>query len=650
MLSTTILIKSILGIILSLGLFFFVGLLFNYLLSSKKVYWGWLPTYFYFICGMLLTVSLYAIFKTKGITILSIVPFLLLFLAKGFNKQFVFNQAVIKKKKLEPFFFLLISLIFSYLYYLQSFYTNGDTINYIWADQEYYARVAENINFLGVENMRVEYLYPERFTVEPFHYADLWSVAFAFTISSIKPIFGGVLVAFPILMALTSLGIATVIKHFIIGSGNTIVLYLLVATSLVGGFGFLFPSFLFPGSVDVYYSSMSNYTKLLWWASLLPLVYLLILNKSDTLIVFVVFIIGLGYINVLPSVAMGSFLWLFYISYKRGALRPSLILMLGISTIVALFIYLLYSFYPSLSAVHKPVSGKAIFSFSSIVSNFRTSVNIFIGGGLQLFVYLPTLILLVVHFWIDKVKFKTEGLISILSYSVLIIISALFVWALLYTTTMEAIQFFYNVFVVVAGLLSALIYVYVFVNTKKVPIKLFSIFLMFGSIIGNLKYDINVNSVSKVERDALFSFVDKSAKKSFAHYRDIKDYTADFFSSGTLTAMPYSILGYKIDKYENFSLNVPFVQLDTNRREYPFQKNNIDWAPMSHFVKMPDNMPLTQNEQMSKFMRQNEIGFLCLPINVAIPYYLKELVIDSLYTPKIGWKIYQCAYEHPQVH
>ena len=644
MLSSTILIKSILGILGSAALFYLVGCLFNYLLNKRKVYWGWMPTYFYLMCGMVLSISFFAIVKTKGITILSILPLLLVLFSLGFHKQFVFEEVKELRKKVEPFLFLLLATAFSYCYYLQSFRVEGDIINFIWGDQEYYARVAENISFLGIENMRVEYLYPDRFTLEPFHYGDLWSVALAFTISSLKPIFGGVLVSYPLLMALSSLGIAALVQHFILKGNKPYLVYLLLVMGLIGGFGFLFPGFIFPGSVDVYARSMSNYTKLLWWASILPMVFAMILNRSERLVVYLVFIIGLGYINVLPTLAMGSFLWIFYIAFKRKELLPNIIQMIWVTVIAVIFVYALYSFYPSLSSIKRPVSGKAVFSLAAIISHLKTSVNIFIGGFFQLFVYLPPFLLLLLHFWLEKVKFKTASVFDLLIYSLALMISALFVWALLFTTTMEAIQFFYNVFVVVAGLLSAVIYVYVLANSSKPVLKIAALLLFCFSVFNNLQYDINVKSVNKNERDALFSFVNKSEKKTFAHYRDVRDYSADFFSSGTLTAMPYSILGYHINRYENFSLNIPFAVFDTTRREYPFQKNNADWAPMSYFVKQRENAGLTQDELMQKFMSTNKIAFVCIPIDVAIPVSLSTFVTDSLYTPKMGWKIYSCAY------
>lgn len=645
MLDNIIIIKSAIGIIGWVAICYMVGRLFNWLINKRQAHWGWLPTYVYLLSGMLLSISAFAMFKTNGITILTLIPFLLLFVSKGLHQKFTFLEVKGFRKKAEPFFFLLISILIAYLYYLQGFAVDGDTIHYVWGDQEYYARVAENLSHLGIENMRVEYLYPERFTVEPFHYADLWSIALAYHFSFLKPIFGAVLVAAPFLMGLSALGLASLVQYFFIKERSTLVLYSLVAVGLVGGFVFLFPSFVFPGSVDVYARSMCHYTKLLWWASILPLFFIVVMNKSDELLLYLVFIVGFGYINVLPTLAMASYLWVLLISYKRGELLVRFIKMLSIAAGSALFMYALYAFYPSLSAVQRPVTGKAVFSIVSIISNLRTSVNIFVGGFFQFFVYLPPLLLLLVHFWIDQIKFKTSAVFNVVVYAIVVMVAALLVWALLFTTTMEAIQFFYNAFVVVAGMLSAIIYAFIFSTSKKVLIKVVSIFLFVFAMLGNIKYDINVKSIDRVERDALFSFVRQADNRTFAHYRDVKDYTADFFSSGTLTAMPYSILVYCLPRYENFSLNVPFSHLDSSNRAYPFQKNNVDWAPMSYFVKMEENKLLSQDQLMQKFMLQHKIGFLCLPIEVELPFALKIFTIDSLVTPKEGWKIYRCTYE-----
>jgi hypothetical protein len=645
MINASVIIQSILGMIALVTLFYSVGRAFNFVLNKKKVFWGWLPTYFYLLCGMLLSVSLCAVFFTKGITILAIIPLLLILFVKEFNKKFAFEELQSLKKKVQPFIFLSFSIAVAYLYYLQSFRVDGDDIYYIWGDQEFYSRVAENIACLGIENLRVEYLYPSRFTVEPYHYGDIWTVALAFTIGHVKPIYAGVLIAFPVLLATTSLGAASIVQYFFLkGRQKVYILYLLLFLGLVGGFAFLFPNFLFPTSVDVYARSMSNYTKLIWWAASLPLIFSAILNKKDDLIIYLVFIIGLGYINVLPSIALGSFLWLLFISTKRKTLLPTFIKMVLLSVISVLFIYLLYAIYPSLSGIKKPLTGKAVFSITEVIDQLRTSINIFIGGFLQLLVYLPPLILLGIYLFVEKVKILTLPIANLIVYAVVVMISALLVWALLFTTTTEAIQFFYNVFVVIAGLLSALIYLYVATHSSHQVLRLTSILLLILATLSNFRYDINVKSVNRSERDRLFQFLSSSKNKTFAFYRNSKDYTSDIFASNTVVPIPYSLIEYEIDHYENFSLNVPFTEIDTSNRTSVFHQNNIAWSPMYHFKQLPENRYLNEVDVITKFMNEHKITFLCMPIDEVIPKYLSVFTVDSLYTPQIGWKMYKCAY------
>jgi hypothetical protein len=342
---------------------------------------------------------------------------------------------------------------------------------------------------------------------------------------------------------------------------------------------------------------------------------------------------------------MASYLWILFVSYKRESLLLSLKKMIIVASAATIFIYALYSFYPSLSAIQRPLTGKAVFSISSIISNIGTSINIFLGGFLQFSVYLPPLLLLIVHFWVEKVKLVTEAFFNLFLYSNIVLISSLFVWAILFTTTVDSVQFFFNVFVVVAGLFSALIYLYVYLKTSSNVFKVISIFLFMCSLISNIKYDINTASITKKERDELFEFVSSNSNATFAHYKELDKYTENIFSIGSITAMPYSILAYQVKHYENFSLNVPFVDLDSNARDYVFYKSLVEWAPMSHFIKMPENKMKSQDELMQKFMRQNKIGFLCLPIAVEIPEALNIFTVDSLFTPKLGWKIYRCDYE-----
>lgn len=106
--------------------------------------------------------------------------------------------------------------------------------------------------------------------------------------------------------------------------------------------------------------------------------------------------------------------------------------------------------------------------------------------------------------------------------------------------------------------------------------------------------------------------------------------------------MPLYLLHYFVPKYHNFSLNVPFTPLDSSKSFYPFQKSNIDWAPMSYFITLKENQGLDLNQLMIKFIKDKHIKFITTPESVYLPQPLQALVKDSLVVKSESWKIYYC--------
>lgn len=639
MIDSSVFLEVIWAIVKLISLFYIVGLLFNFVIC-RKVYYGHIATYYYLISGILLIVSVFAIVQTKAFSILLPIPLLLLLLSLVVNKRLFINQSQSTlQQKIAPFLFLFFSLSLYLGYYLQCFNVEGGIIHYLTGDQEFYTRVAENLNTFGIENLRVEYLYPKRFGTEPYHYGDIWTIAFGMKFIHLKPIFVASLIIAPILLSVFSLGILAIAIHFIPNKYLGLASILVAFAGFVGGFSIFFPGFVFPNQVDIYSFSLCHYTKLFWWASLLPILLLLIYYKLDRYIVYPLFIIGLGYISVFPSIVLAATLWLLIIALRK---RPVYIaLFTVVSILVLIFLYLLYVYYPSTLPEVSKLSAKANFKISSVFENFRTSVNIFVGGGLQFLVYLPMIVMLFFLNYKNK-DFSKSNIFNVIIFLVLFSFSSLLVWAILFTTTFESIQFFYNVFVVAMGSASLITYLYVFANVSSIWLKFISIFFFFFAIYPNRRYDITMTTIPVAEWSSIKQFITKSSRPKFAHYRNEDDYSNDIFGSSTVIAMPLSVLAYAIDNYQNYSLNAPFTVLDTSKKEYVYQKNNIEWSPMAYFVKLPQNNGLSKDSLMLKFISENKIDFICTPIKAQLPFSLKELAVDSLYAPATAWKIYYC--------
>ena len=645
MFNQAIFLHSLLGILSVSVIFYLVGFVLSYFVNGKKANYSWLATYCNFLFGMLLTISLFAILKTNGITILVAVPILVFVLARMVFRRIVLVTDAPTINVLKPFLFYTLTLIVAYYYYASSFMPESGQLNYVWGDQEFYGRIVANLCSVGNENMRIEYLYPHRFATEPYHYGDLWTIGFAHKLSGLMPVYSGVFIAAPLLLAIASLGVAAVFDYFFTEKNNKNILYLFVLVGFVGGFSVFFPHFIFHNQVDVYASSFANYCKLLWWAAILPILFLFVASKNDDLLIWPVIIIGLGYINVLPGLMIATVLWMFILGYKRKQLKRYFVnASLGVIVLVACFLFI-YIAYPRFSGFVKSSNSIGVFSLHNMLSNLKTTINIIVGGGFQLLVYTPIVLLLSLMIFSKGKSFLKHPIMHLSAFSLLFILSSLFVWGMLCSVTVEAIQFFYNVFVVVAGILALIVYVYAIIIAKKLLYKIGLVILIIVSIYGNTKYQLCVSKVPGNEKEALFNFINRTnTPKTFAHYKEEQSYLGSFFSSNTVVNIPYSILNDCLPNYSNYSLNVCFAPLDTLSKIYPFQKNNVEWAPISHYNRQIDSLHLNPDEIMLRFMQEYKISFLTVPISTKPPIKLQSLLRDSLITPEMGWKIYSCAY------
>src|SRR5207245_1334962 len=112
--------------------------------------------------------SLYAIVQTGFRTILLPVPLVLFAFYYNKEKSVAFSKLVSTRSLILV---LLAVSIFYLSYYCQSFIGfDNHVYKYSSGDISFYARLGDYLNVLGRENSSIDYLYPSRFTAEPYHY------------------------------------------------------------------------------------------------------------------------------------------------------------------------------------------------------------------------------------------------------------------------------------------------------------------------------------------------------------------------------------------------------------------------------------------------------------------------------------------------
>ena len=132
--------------------------------------------FYQFLAGLFVTISLYSIIVTRGITInILILPLLYFLFWSGTKTRLVATVHQLPHIGLKHYLEMA-AVAFLSLMILHAFPVNG----YKQADGFFYLKIAEGMNASGQENISHYFnLYNKDFHgVEPYHYFEIWITAF----------------------------------------------------------------------------------------------------------------------------------------------------------------------------------------------------------------------------------------------------------------------------------------------------------------------------------------------------------------------------------------------------------------------------------------------------------------------------------------
>src|SRR5262245_36295114 len=101
--------------------FYVVGGALSAAFGQRKLYSSWQAVFFYLLSGVVATVSLYALFRASGRTVLLPIPFLLPFVIRSFNQKLADNETQASARSWEPFLFLIAAVIAYLFWYVVKF-------------------------------------------------------------------------------------------------------------------------------------------------------------------------------------------------------------------------------------------------------------------------------------------------------------------------------------------------------------------------------------------------------------------------------------------------------------------------------------------------------------------------------------------------
>jgi hypothetical protein len=246
------------------------------------------------LSGLLLLVSGFAIWRSRGLTVLLPVPFLV--------AGMLLRRRNPETKVRGEWIAGLIGLSGFLSFYAQAFSSDGQWLKYPSGDLSYYARLADHLLFSGQENRLVDLATPAFSVAQPYHWGDVWSLAMLSKLCNIRALYALPLVLYPLLAALLSMGLYRLLRA---GAGFPLLPAILVAPLLL----FTPPFALLPQHwiqrFNLLQAPVTQYPKLLIWGIFLCAALWRIRPRDLRGLAWLLALSGLFHVSALPVALAG---------------------------------------------------------------------------------------------------------------------------------------------------------------------------------------------------------------------------------------------------------------------------------------------------------------------------------------------------------
>jgi|GEM_PF-2644650 len=612
---------------------------------AAKVTEGSTSLFFDFFIGLFTMVSIYAIIRTRCMTVLLPMPILTFYLMKIELSR----SSIDKEYRKKEIVFLGLSILLQFLFFLSTLVSfDQESVRYISGDFSIYYRMADRLNTYGVEaynfNINIQPASPS-----PYHFGDLWLYAMVGKLVSLNPslLF---LVAFTILSSLFTIGMYTYALGFFKTKieGKYWFLYVLIFSGLFASLRMVYPTFLMRYA-EPYTFSIFNWGKVILISCGVMALLILIQQKKWFGAALVAIMCCLLYLNATPAI-YGALFVLLLIAFLQKNIKPEVFFRVNFLYIGVTIVYLLllYKVVPMLlpKTVEYTYKSPDLFQDISVLKYLRTAFNIFIGGFFQFFTMLPFCIMLL--FALLR-RHDVQGLkrkILRIDFSVLFVILLFFAglasWAVLYPLSVDTVQFFHNILAVVYSVAISLLLLYVFYVTKNKLIILFTTLVTALSVYQSVNFSFYSWRFDRSDWEKMRSYFRETPESTvFVNIKSMGE-LGYWSSKKTDQYVPLSILSYLWHDYHNISLNAPFILPDEKSVYRNEEEKDIKLSTFSTFYKDEVSsgvsyFPLVVANFTSKF----NVGFITVSHDTSLPLYLRAKVEDSLLLPKAKFTIFK---------
>ena len=584
--------------------------------------------FFSLVCGIYVSVTLYSIVLSKGITF-NLPPFLVLLgLICYYRRKFEFNFYFKRFKMINYSDFIIISLVSFFYFLIQTSYNfnifTGE-IKQISGDQLYYSFVGNFLSQFGKENRFINIENTKYLKLIPYHYGDSWLIAFFHSIFKFPAPYIYNYIVNPLLIFVYYIGCLAFIEK---GLGQVKKIHIILIPLVVFFTSISMPIFDFlPGRL--YQWSLINLPKQgINFIGFQFFFILLFQNKIKIALMLTPIYFSLYLVSLPVILSSCFFLTLFYFSKNVISIKETL----SILTLYFFFATSIIAFYFVFGA--KDSGTAQSLSYLQIVglnplSYFKTFFNCFVGS-LSL-----TIIGLSIYFFF--LFFKTT-LLSIVKNIDLVFPFCVFYFSSLFFYCLfnyhpDGAQFWYNVFFPILGSFFCFFIVLIFRKTK------FSVLIFLFFTIINLFYNYsfnfekiyskqeikNLNKQQSIFYGKAAYYIRKEKQPKFAFIKSFK--SVDYFEKNPYNGI-FSGLSNINQSYFPVCLSVFEIPSSENIVRKGFEYNILKNTPFYSFVisQKNNNEFKSLEESQYAYLKKFKITFLEIEKNTKIPENIIHLV------------------------
>ncbi|HTN16296.1 MAG TPA: hypothetical protein VL092_01350 [Chitinophagaceae bacterium] len=638
------------GLALSLGVGYALSRLVSRLAGSSNRN---IPMYWLLFCGLFFIVSLYAIIRTGGLSILSPVPLLIAALLYYLHTRP--DPIPSQGNRKEESFLLLFSFLAQFVFFVCTFQSfDPQSIKYVAGDFNIYYRMANRLNEFGIEayNFNITRVpsHPS-----PYHFGDIWLYALSNRFVSLNPSVS-FLTSFSILSPVFTLGMYALVNSIfpsLLQGKKKYLLGLLAFSGLFGGFSICFPGFL-RAYAEPYTLAIFSWGKVLLLSTALAGILIACSKRQLQLVVLSACLAGLLYINAIPAIYMSVFFLLTLLLLRKQLSGKQWfrlhVLLVGITVTTVLALYKLYPMlHPAAPALPEAASSGFLHGLPP-GKYIKTAINIFIGGWFQVFTILPFLLLLAAIVFFHKgfrSLFAQVRQLDLSAYFLaFLFLSGLISWALLFPLSVDAVQFFHNILAPVYSILITMIVFYTLssgasavLKSATVAVALLSVYFSWTSVF----YASNANRQDW--ESARTFFREEQTPPGIVNIKSMNELSY-WSAKKTDQYLPLGFLCYLWPGYSNVNLNTPFIGLSDGVYAFEEQKD-IEGASFSTFRKKSIEAGLSDETGIiNKFLSDYKVRYIFVSTDTALPAYLRLKITDSVLLKNSDFTVYRITEEN----